>query len=214
MIAVLAKKENEINLSAARCKSNFQRYVFLQAAVFSSISYFPKRGHSELWFILYCIRFFVWQFLKSWESQGSRIFDFSLLSIWSPRWMLIFRESVFTLNMTVASAETLAGIYSRGYTDVVILKIIIRSTESNDQTSWRKIHFRSVRSDFRADRHQKKMRRKMESLLGGTLEHRSLLLNNMTAEKRFLFSTSSRAREDLWLRKELISIECVAAVLK
>lgn len=66
------------------------------------------------------------------------------------------------------------------------MEIVIHSAGSNDRTSQREIHFRPDRSDLRTGGREKKMRRKIESLFG-TLERRSLLLNNnMTSEERFV----------------------------
>ena len=81
-------------------------------------------------------------------------------------------------------AEILARIYSYGNIDAV-MEIDFHSAGSNDRTPEREVHFRLDRSDLRTGKRKEK-KRKLKSLVDNISKRRSLLLNNMMSEERFV----------------------------
>jgi hypothetical protein len=69
-----------------------------------------------------------------------------------------------------------------------VMEIVFRSTGSNDRTLEREVHFRPDRSDLRTGKHEVEASKDEISSrqLPRTLKRRSLLLNNMTSEERFV----------------------------
>jgi len=82
-------------------------------------------------------------------------------------------------------AEILARIYSYGNIGAV-MEIDFHSAGSNDRTPEREVHFRLDRSDLRTGKRKEKKRRKLKSLVDNISKRRSLLLNNMMSEERFV----------------------------
>jgi len=81
-------------------------------------------------------------------------------------------------------AEILARIYSYGNIGAV-MEIDFHSAGSNDRTPEREVHFRLDRSDLRTGKRKEK-KRKLKSLVDNISKRRSLLLNNMMSEERFV----------------------------
>lgn len=92
-----------------------------------------------------------------------------------------------------------------------IMEIDFRSAGSNDRMLEREVHFRPDRSDRWTGRREEETSKDEISPLLRSAGRYSWII---WCRKNALFSTSSRAREDLWLRRELVSIECIAALLK
>lgn len=81
-------------------------------------------------------------------------------------------------------AEILVRIYSYGNTGAV-MEIDFHPAGSNDRTPEREVHFRLDRSDLWTGKREEKKRRKMKSLVDIS-KRRSLFLNNMMSEERFV----------------------------
>lgn len=94
-----------------------------------------------------------------------------------------------------------------------VMEIDFRPARSNDRMLGREVHFRPDRSNLWTGRREEEIveRWNISSAILRSAGRYSWII---WCRKNALFSTSSRAREDLWLRRELASIEYTAALLK